>query len=241
MLRLLKIKPITILAFIILSGCTSPTHGKTADELLSLSVSGLSGVDRYAFSGITGIVSADAGNLTPVSFQGIVEDHNQIRVQSDGNIASTGIIEPLDLLNHVQASAKNTEIVNSESGARTAMLMIETDDTANEKYWRENIRNEFHSLQRKAAEPSVAAIKDGHHSASLNAFRKEWAAELEQSGRQLDQMLSTLRVHTTYKLLIDKTRMLPLRLQEHSVLHYKTGAGQMKETRNSDISFRTLQ
>jgi hypothetical protein len=222
-------------------GCTSPADGQTANELLSLSVSGLSGVDRYAFSGMTGIATADAGVVTPISFQGLVEDHDRVRIQTDGDRSSIGVIEPLDLLKQVQESAKKTKIINSESGVRTAMLLIEADDTVTRKYWRENIRSEFERLQRKAPEPSSGRIKARHHGASLTAFRKEWTEELKHSGRQLDQMLSTLRVHTTYKLLIDKTRMLPLRLQEHTVLHYRVGVAQMKESRNSDISFRTLQ
>ncbi|MBW7457551.1 hypothetical protein K0U00_26255, partial [Paenibacillus sepulcri] len=72
------------------------------------------------------------------------------------------------------------------------------------------------------------------------SFQKEWQAEITRSGRLLEDMLSTLQVSSTYKLIVDKKRLLPLRLQEHTILRYKTQGEQRQESRISDITFQVL-
>ena len=56
-------------SIILTTGCASPVDHKSPQELLSLSVAGLSGIDRYRFSGQTGIAAEDRAEVKLTDFQ----------------------------------------------------------------------------------------------------------------------------------------------------------------------------
>ena len=139
-------------SIIFTAGCASPVDHKSPQELLSLSVAGLSGIDRYRFSGETGIETEDRVEVKPTAFQGTVENHNQVQVKSNEVGALTGIIRnPLELLKQVQASAKKTELLNGESGERTAVLAITSDEKSAAKMWRNNLKEQFMQIANENA------------------------------------------------------------------------------------------
>ena len=54
-------------------------------------------------------------------------------------------------------------------------------------------------------------------------------------------MLSTLQVNSSYRLIIDRKRLVPLKLEENSVLHYRTSDGEHHtESRKTQMTIQML-
>lgn len=223
-------------------GCASPVVHKSPQELLSLSVAGLSGIDRYRFSGETGIETEDRVEVKPTAFQGTVENHNQVQVKSNEAGALTGIIRnPLELLKQVQSSAKKTELLSGESGERTAVLAITSDDKSAAKMWRNNLKEQFMQIANKMPAYSKGNSINANSQFTRDTLAHEWKAELIRSGAEFNQMLSTLQVNSSYRLVVDRKRLVPLKLEENSVLHYRTSDGEHHtESRKTEMTFQML-
>lgn len=232
-----------LIALLLMAGCAAPSDDKSPEELLSLSVAGLSGIDHYLFSGATGIAIADGNMPQPLTFKGVVEDHNRIRMSAGLN-GSTGegmpFHHPLKLLEHIQAHADTITLMPSQSGNRTATLRVELDGASARRQWSERLRGEFDKVAgtgRGNAKGKTALANQVNASTDLE---REWRKEVDRSRRRLDEMLRTLNVQSTYTVIVDRVKMLPLRLQEQTQLHYEAGGEPYKESRKTDIRLRTL-
>ncbi|REE88659.1 hypothetical protein A8990_108155 [Paenibacillus taihuensis] len=228
---------------LILPGCGNAADNRSPKELLSLSVSGLSGVDRYAFSGKTGIGFGDSKLVSKAtSFEGTVENHNQVQVRASENDMFNTNVHPLDLLTEVQKSAQSTELVESESGNRTAVLHIKANDKLAVESWRNKLRTQFSALEQKVPAALSAKMKSKQVKAAgkETALDKAWHEELTKSKRQLEDMLSTLQVQSDYRLIIDRKKLLPLQLEEQTILRYKAEGTPQQESRRTTVKFMRL-
>ncbi|MFC0330755.1 hypothetical protein ACFOLF_02490 [Paenibacillus sepulcri] len=232
---------IMVLCLTVTAGCASSVEDRSPKELLALTVSGLSGVDHYTFKGTTNIATGDGMVIKPLSFQGTVKDHERLEVKSSDIGSSEDVIHPLELLKQIEDTASAAELVPAESGNTTAVLLVKTEEKAAAEKWTAKLRSEFKDLQNSMPLAAGSGIRQQSTKAETEAsFQKEWQAEITRSGRLLEDMLSTLQVSSTYKLIVDKKRLLPLRLQEHTILRYKTQGEQRQESRISDITFQVL-
>lgn len=224
------------------AGCASPVDHKSPKELLSLSVAGLSGIDRYTFSGQTGIETEDRVEVKSTAFQGTVENHNQVQVKSNEVGALTGIIRnPLELLTQVQASAKKTELLKGESGEWTAVLAITSDEKTAAEMWRNNLKEQFKQIAKKMPASAKGNLIKAKSQSARDTFTHEWKEELIRSGAEFNQMLSTLHVNSSYRLVVDRKRLVPLKLEENSVLHYRTSDGEYHtESRKTQMTIQML-
>ncbi|GGD65249.1 hypothetical protein [Paenibacillus nasutitermitis] len=239
-MRLNVVLTVMIISLLGIAGCASGSMNRTPDELLGLTVSGLSGVDHYTFKGTTKIAIGDGTVIKPISFQGEVRNHEQLEVKSSDSDSAADLIHPLELLKEIEQSAASTELIAAESDKATAVLQIKTDEKAAARLWAGRLRSQFKQLQSSIPGTEVSPLQQQDESQASAQFKKEWDAELARSGRLLEEMLATLHVSSTYKLQLDRSKMLPLRLQEHTVLRYKTQGQQRQETRSSDVSFPSL-
>ncbi|SEM75478.1 hypothetical protein [Paenibacillus sp. OV219] len=225
---------------LMLSGCGKAADNKSPQELLSLSVSGLSGVDRYAFTGKTGIgFGSSAAESKATSFEGTVENHNQVQLKASENDTLSSNVRPLELLTEVQKTAQTTELVESESGTRTAVLHIKANEKLVSENWRSKLRSEFSVLEQKvpAAISATMKSKQAVAASKKTELEKAWQEELTKSKSQLEVMLSTLRVQSNYRLIIDRNKLLPLQLEEQTVLRYKAEGAQQQESRKTLVKF----
>ncbi|RAP78096.1 hypothetical protein [Paenibacillus montanisoli] len=224
------------------AGCGSAADNKSPEELLALSVSGLSGVDRYAFSGNTGIGLTEISPIKAMSFQGTVENHSNVQVKANKPNTLASAIHPLEILRQVEASAQKTELLPAESGNRTAVLRITADAKKAKDIWTTRLRNEFSALEKKvpSALVSKSQSKPGGGNGSESALEKEWMEELARSKVQLEKMLSTLQVQSQYRLIIDRKKLLPLKLEEKTKLKYRADGQTRTETRLTKLAFMNL-
>ena len=229
-----------VTAVALLAGCSTHSENRSPKELLSLAVSGLTGVDHYRFEGSTGI-SVKGGGEKPVTFQGTVKDHNDIKVQTSSNAKLPGIGHPLELLKDIEASARSTELVTERSGNRTAVLHIDADEAKAKKQWSDRIRGEFARLEQQVPAMPRSAVKQAGAGKDPRqaAFEREWKDELARSRSKLDRMLKTLKVKSSYTLIVDRTKLLPIRLQEHTELRYTADGAEQQELRKTDMRFAT--
>lgn len=225
------------------AGCASPVDHKSPEELLSLSVAGLSGIDRYTFNGQTGIAAGESVDVKSTAFQGMVQNHNQIQVKSKETEALTGIGNPLELLKQVQATAKQTELVSDQSGKWTSVLAITSDEKAAAKVWKKNLKDQFEQISKKMPAASAKGKAMTVKSRLIqHDLAQEWQEELKRSGAEFNHMLSTLQVKSSYTLVVDRKHLVPLKLAETSVLHYKTSDGeQHTETRKTNMAFQLIR
>ncbi|MBP3961145.1 hypothetical protein [Paenibacillus lignilyticus] len=230
------------LIMITVIGCNSAVDNKSPGELLSLSVSGLSGVDRYAFTGDTGIGLTGLSPIKAMTFQGTVENHNNVKVKANNPDSLGGSIHPLDYLRQVENNAQTTELVPSESGNRTAVLRITSNEAKAKATWVQTLRDEFSVLEKKvpAASASKNTMQRKQASGAEGSLEREWNEELSRSKAQLEAMLSTLRVQSSCRMVIDRKKLLPLQLEEKTTLQYKAEGQDRKESRVTKIVFTRL-
>ncbi|UVI27862.1 hypothetical protein [Paenibacillus spongiae] len=223
-----------------LSGCQSTVRDKSPQEMLSLTVAGLAAVDRYTFTGTTSIYGADMGAAQPITFQGSVEDHKRIQVKSNKDNEDIQITrQPFNLLKHIEATAATTELVAANSGERTAVLRIVPDKAASRRTWIKKQNEAFERLVKDDELADGAGRKLSLKAGNRMSYEQERADEISRSRKQLAEMLNTLNVDTTYQLIIDRKRLLPLKLHEHTVLQYKADGKNQREERKSELIFIT--
>lgn len=229
---------------LMLPGCGNAADHKSAQELLSLSVSGLSGVDRYAFTGKTGIGFGDSKvESKATAFEGTVENHNKVQVRASENDMLNTNVHPLELLTEVQKIAQTTELIERDSGNRTAVLHIKANEKLASESWRKKLRSQFSALEQKVPAAISAKMKtksQGNTAGKETELEKAWREELAKSNRELEGMLSTLQVQSDYRLIIDRNKLLPLQLEEQTVLRYKAGGTPQQETRKTTVKIMRL-
>jgi hypothetical protein len=226
-----------MIAAILLAGCAPRAENRTPHQLLSLSVAGLSGVDNYTFQGTTSVTVNGVKEQKPLSFRGTVEAHNRIHIQTNANAAPIADGHPLELLRQVESTARMTELLDGRSGGRTAVLRIQADEPRARKLWEDRLRGEFARMDKQMRPAQTGRLPKT--AAERAAFEREWTNELNRSRQQLERILKTLRVNSVYTLAVDRSRLLPVRLQEHTVLSYETNGIRQHEERTTDMEFVT--
>jgi len=204
-----------------------------------MSISGLAGIDNYSFIETSGVTSAAGIKSASVTYRGEVQEHNRILLQSEDNHHTRSVTPPLELLTAIQASARHVELLPSKSGLRTAVLRIDLDPAAAAKQWEKQLNASIARLDNLNSPLSQAGDSKALSSIGSNSseFDREWATEIARSKSELNELLRNLHVESMYMLTIDRKRLLPLKLQEHTVLQYEAKGAKRKELRNSELIF----
>ncbi|MBB3114435.1 hypothetical protein FHS18_006556 [Paenibacillus phyllosphaerae] len=223
-----------ICTLLMLSGCSGRVAEKEPNELFSLAVSGLSGIDRYTFSGTSGATTPSNVKVSGVSFSGKVEGHKRIRMQSNEATvdAARTVGDPLAYLKQMQLEATRITALPGESDNKVTVLQIETSSDSARKRWKKQLMQDFDQAvagQDKQIGQQAAGGK------TKSALSEELQAEVVRSRQQFNQLLQTLQVKTVCKLTIERKRLLPIKLLEHTTLIYEADGNQQQEAHQLEM------
>ncbi|MGG4141916.1 hypothetical protein ABEW34_02200 [Paenibacillus algorifonticola] len=206
-----------------LSGCMDMADKRTPEQWLSLSAAGLAATDKYSFSGTTSIIGADGWSYTPRRFSGEVVDHKQVKSYAATAADQSESFAPAELLKEIQQATNKVSIQTAATAEGHLVLHAAVDKEAAKKRWEKRLTAEM------AALASQAPAKEG-------ALRQEWLRTYEKSHQELKQMLSTLEVDGQYVLTIDRSKLVPLQLQEQTTFAYQKQGKRITEKRTTNIS-----
>lgn len=205
-----------------LTGCTNLMTNHTPDEWLSLSVAGLASTDQYAFSGQTTVSTAEGWTFVPLKFNGKVVDHEQLAAKTDDG--HTLEWSPVELLRQIKKDDKRVSFSPTSNGSDSVILQINMNDTTASEMWKTRLTEEVNHLADNAP------LMDG-------SYKQAWIKELDQSRRELSDMLKKLKVTTQYELVIDRKTLVPRKLNEQSVFTYTKGNQHREEKRITNVTF----
>ncbi|WP_028611148.1 hypothetical protein [Paenibacillus harenae] len=220
-----------IAAIIMLAVCIVPLLGcgstgkRTPEEWLTLSYSGLAATDQYAFTGSMSMKTADGVEFKPQIFEGKVVDHQQLTLQT--NSEDPLHWNPVQVLGALNEKNEEVRIENGNDDKKTVTLHIKESKAAAKTKWEQRLRLQLDQLGANAP-------------ASDSAYKAEWEQELGRSRKQLDAMLSTMEAETEYKLVIDRDRLLPLKMDEKTIFHFIHNGYKVSEERDTTVRFQSF-
>jgi hypothetical protein len=216
---------ILICASVALGGCGGMNVQREPEQWLSLSYSGLAAMDQYAFTGSMDMSLNGGMPVSPQTFQGKVTDHKQLTLQT--NSGDQLHINPAHVLESLAQSDNIKIVVSDSSDPDTITLLIAEDASSAKEKWGQRLREQLEALM--VNEPPDSA-----------PYKKEWEQEAERSRKQLEAMLSSMSTKTSYELVIDENRLLPLRLDEQTEFQYEYGGKMASEARHTTIRFHAF-
>jgi len=205
-------------------GCSDPAGGRSPAEVLSVASAGLEGVDRYTFRSRTAVRYEGIELQELESYEGEIAGHavRMIRGLSDGSAWAADSPEtPSSRLAELAGRAAEIGFVE-EAPEGCMLLRVKLSGEAAARDIRARLMRQFERAAVRA-ESGPAADVDG--------FRRAVADETARSRRELSRMLDGLKAETSVLVTIDRRMMLPLALEETSVLRYEAGGRMRTEER----------
>jgi hypothetical protein len=218
-------------AISMIGGCAADADSRPPEEWLSLAYSGLAAMDQYHFAGSVSMGLDEAVMSKPQMFEGKVVDHEQLTIQSDEQTPVNW--NPVDVLSKLSEANAGVSIIDegvteTEAGpTKTLTIRVGEAPTITTKRWEGMLRQQFQE---------VAGSDIGKANASSN-----WKQIVEQSRKELDEMLSQLQATSQYEIVIDKQRLLPLKMEENTSFSYSRGGKPVKESRHTTVRFQKFE
>lgn len=213
------------------AGCAADADGRTPEEWLSLTYSGLAAMDQYHFTGSIRMGLDEGIKFKPQMFEGKVVGHQQLTIQSDEqNPVSWNPVDVLEKLNESNAGVKviHEGVTETESGpAKTLTLQVVEKPEVTRQRWDGLLRQQF----KDVAGGNIEA-------ANVSA---DWKSIVLQSQKELEEMLSKLQATSRYEIVIDKQRMLPLKMEELTSFAYQRKGIPVKESRHTSVRFQRFE
>jgi len=206
-------------------GCGTVGDHRSPEEWLSLSYSGLAATDQYDFTGSMSIKTEGGLAFKPEVFEGKVVDHHQLTLQT--NSQETMHWNPVKVLETLNQSNDEVRIVNDSKDAETVTLLITENANVSKEKWEQRLRQQLDQLGTNMP-------------AGDQPFHQEWMDEMTRSRAQLDAMLSTLHATTEYELVIDRTKLLPLKMEEKTSFQYTYNKRPFSESRYTTVRFQSF-
>ncbi|MBD2871482.1 hypothetical protein [Paenibacillus arenilitoris] len=208
-----------------LTACGDVAGRRSPEEWLSLSYSGLAATDQYAFTGSMSMQTADGMTFKPQLFEGKVVDHEQLTLQTSSEDPLHW--NPVQVLGALKDEHEEVRVVGGSSDGETVTLRITEGKKASKEKWEQRLRQQLDQLM--AGAPSEDS-----------PYKDEWNAELARSKKELDAMLSTLEAEAEYELVIDRDRLLPLRMDEHTTFRFAHKGRELSEERKTSVRFQSF-
>lgn len=207
-----------------LYGC-GDINKRTPEEWLSLSYSALAATDQYQFSGSMSIKTGDGLEFKPEIFEGKVVDHQQLTVQANNDDSLQW--NPVEVLESLNRSHADVRLKNDTNDPQTIILQITEDEAVSKGRWEQRLREQLRQIANKAP-------------LETSGYKAEWSKELARSQKQLDEMLATMSVVTDYELVIDKNKLLPLKMEENTSFKYNYKGQPVSEARYTTVRFQSF-
>jgi len=213
----------------VFAGCGVINSKLEGHDWISLAYAGLESTDHYEFTGSTSIEVDGNSTIKPFTFQGKVTDHNQLTVQSSSEQSQYS--HPSQMMRQLKLEAGQATIVekgvDTETNASTIKIKVDQQSESAKKRWEQQLKEQLQEL--KASLPTDSS-----------EHAKQWQEELRRSEEQLDAMLGTLKVNSSIAVVIDTSRMLPLRLNEYTEFQYERDGKPMKELRRTVVHLHSF-
>ncbi|MFD0587945.1 hypothetical protein ACFQZE_08005 [Paenibacillus sp. GCM10027627] len=214
---------------VLLAGCTS-LGKRSPEEWLSLSYSGLAAMDQYAFSGSMSIGVENGVVIKPQMFDGKVVNHKQLTIQSDKSEPLNW--NPVEVLKSLSNTHESVEIVADgeldPSGAETLTLRVQEQSGVSKERWSRMLKGQMEQLGLQQTQRGAGAA--GAEKSKL----------LKNASNELNEMLNTLEVQTQYDIVIDKRKLVPLKVEEKANFLYHRKEKQVKEFRHALVRFQSF-
>ncbi|KKC46902.1 hypothetical protein VE23_06750 [Paenibacillus sp. D9] len=227
---------------ITLGGCAAMQADRTPEELFSLAVSGLAAQDSYSFSGFSTSAGSSAAKT---QFKGEVQRHEGVRLlesregeadmlETEGGIPAG--YNPAWLLGRLLDSKAAVALDAANSEAGRAVLIIRPNPAEAGKIWRSRLQDQWSRIESSSPEDSeVWGRLDGSRQAEL---KREWNRELMRSAGQWQEMMDSLSADSSYTLVVDRGKLVPLKLAENADLHYRLDGNKADEQRKTEFLFQ---
>jgi|GEM_PF-1546194 len=213
-----------ITVFLLLAGCSGLAK-RSPEQWLSLSYAGLTGVDHYEYTGSLQITAANGIQFVPQTFEGKVVDHQQLMVQTSSS--DPLLMNPVKVLERISRSGSRTKVMTQSITSDTVTLQIEEEGEEAKEQWSELLRQQLKALSEGSP------IED-------SAYKREWDKELADARARLEAILGTLQAQTSYELIIDRNRLLPMKLEEHTTFIYDYNGKSKSENRHTSVRFQSF-
>lgn len=248
-----------LIPLLLLTSCSFYKPERSAEELLALAVSGLSGVDRYTFDGETTLLLANGRSARTAKFEGEIRNHRNLSVHVQGSqdvqtgqwmqidrkgpdrwIARDGMKEAeegadwnaVQTLERLVGAPKNVAYLPRRPENRAWIVKADLEAAHATRDWKRRLEREFESAVQ-AARTSIAKLPVSRN----DDFRREWNAEIAGARKELERMMKGLNVQSTYIVAIDRRRMLPLEITELTTLQYERDGQTCRESRTTNVTF----
>lgn len=217
------------LTVMMLSGCSAAGNGRTPQEWLSLSYSGLAALDEFSFAGSLSMGTGEGMFYKPQTFEGKVTDHHQLTLQADGQHAPYW--NPADVLDGLNRSNDGVKVERTGQpdgefpGEDLIWLRVKEKPEATTARWERQLREGLEEVKNNS-------LRIGE---SGTAAKESLLVNAE---KELDSMLQTLEASAVYDIGIHRKKLLPLKMVENTVFTYKRGGAVKQETRTATVRFR---
>ncbi|GKU78473.1 hypothetical protein [Paenibacillus sp. L3-i20] len=213
----------------LLFGCTGSSKQRSPEEWLSLSYSGLAAMDQYAFTGSLSIGIGEGAMLKPQTFEGKIVNHHQLTLQSEGQDHMKW--NPVNILKSLKESNEKVEIIKEGTekslGADIIVLHVWEDAETAKLRWKKTLTEQLDQLT-------------GNNIIAGSATSNSYKTVIEQSRNELNNMLNSLMVDSQYDLIIDKKKLIPLKMDERTAFSYFKNGQQANESRHTMIRFQSF-
>lgn len=205
-------------------GCAGPEADRSPSELLSVASAGLEGVDRYTFRSRTAVLSGGVELHELESYEGEIAGHavRAVRGLSGGLMQAADAVTPASRL--AELAGKNAGIAYAGEAAEGCVALrvrLSGEEAARDAKAR--LRRQFERAAERAKSELAGGRLWGGEAASADEFRRALEWETKRFRRELDRMLEGLEAETTVLVTIDRRVMLPLEIEEKTVLRYESG------------------
>ncbi|NIK75750.1 hypothetical protein FHS15_000850 [Paenibacillus castaneae] len=206
-----------------LTGCGAASK-RSPEDWLSMSYSALAATDQYEFTGSMSIKTADGMEYKPEIFEGKVVDHEQLTVQTSNDEALQW--NPVDVLEALNKNHAEVILRNDTKDPKTVVLHITEDHAVSKARWEQRLRQQLDQLE------SSAPLEE-------SAYKTEWVKEMSRSKKQLNNMLASLEAATEYDLVIDRIKLLPIKMEEKTKFNYTHRGHPVSESRYTSVRFQS--
>lgn len=210
----------------LLNGCANMDAGRQPEEWLSLSYAGLEATDQYEFVGVMSMENSTGMKAEPKVFEGKVVDHQQLTVQT--NSQDPLHIHPVKALGMLKNTKKEVRLLEGESNASTVKLLVLEQEDATLDRWKQRLYAQLDQIAANAPDQDAP-------------YKAEWEQELSRSRQKLQSLLDTLNVQTSYEVVIDRKRLLPLVIDEKTRFHYQNNGQEVQESRSTTLRFQSFK